>query len=319
MSLHTDFPALRIGSLCELFGYTKQAYYQNVTRRCASESNDDLILQLVKDIRKEMPKLGTRKIQYLLRQRYSQEVGRDHLFDLMRDNGLLFHKRKIKYRTTYSAHNLRTYPNAIADVVPSRPNEIWVSDITYIVFGYTFRFLFLITDAYSKKIVGWRYSDNLFADRAIEALQMALRQRKKKEALIHHSDRGTQYCASKYIAFLKKHKIIPSMTEGGDPRENGIAERVNGILKQEFIEQLNDITPENAESKIGQIIEIYNNKRPHLSLGMLTPAQAHTMTGEQNRLWKVYYHNHCTSNIEKKTNFADADNKDDDRLDRSPS
>lgn len=319
MSLHTDFPSLQVGSLCELFGYTKQAYYQNITRKCTAESNDDLILQLVKDIRKEMPKLGTRKIQYLLQQRYGQEVGRDHLFDLMRDNGLLFHKRKIKYKTTYSGHNLRTYPNAITDVVPSRPNEIWVSDITYIVFGYTFRFLFLITDAYSKKIVGWRYSDNLLTDRAIEALQMALRQRKKKESLIHHSDRGTQYCASKYIAFLKKHKITPSMTEGGDPRENGIAERVNGILKQEFIEQLEDMTLENAEKKIGQIIEIYNNKRPHLSLGMLTPSQAHTMTGEQNRLWKAYYHSTSTTLNEKMTNFANADNKDDDRLDRSPS
>lgn len=299
MSLRTDFPELRIGNLCELFGYTKQAYYQSVSRKCELTSQDDVTLELVKEIRKEMPRLGTRKILYILQEQYHVDIGRDHLFDIMRDNGLLSRKRKMKYKTTYSGHNLRTYPNAIADLVPSRPNEVWVSDITYIIFGYTFRFLFLITDAYSKKIVGWKYSDNLFTDSAIDALKMALRQRKGKEPLIHHSDRGTQYCASKYIAMLKKNGIMPSMTEGGDPRENGIAERVNGILKQEFIEQSDDITMENASKKIARIIDIYNNRRPHLSLGMLTPAQAHTMTGEQNRLWKVYYRKHHDEESEK--------------------
>lgn len=318
MSLHTDFPQLRITNLCELFGYTKQAYYQSISRKCDNESQDDIVLQLVLEIRKDMPRLGTRKVLHLLRQRYDIDVGRDHLFDVMRENGLLSYKRKRKFKTTYSGHNLRTYPNSILDIVPSRPNEIWVSDITYIIFGYTFRFLFLVTDAYSKKIVGWKYSDTLMTDNAIEALGMALRQRKTKEPLIHHSDRGTQYCASKYIATLKKHKILPSMTESGDPRENGIAERVNGILKQEFIEQLDDITLENAEQKIAKIIDIYNNQRPHLSLGMLTPSQAHKMTGEQNRLWKAYYHNNTAESLENFCNFADADNKDDDHLDRSP-
>lgn len=318
MSLRTDFPELQIGNLCELFGYTKQAYYQNISRKCVAESGDDLVLQLVHDIRKDMPKLGTRKILHILHEKYSIDIGRDHLFDVMRDNGLLSRKRKLTYKTTYSGHNLRTYPNAIIDVVPSRPNEIWVSDITYIVFGYTFRFLFLVTDAYSKKIVGWKYSSNLLTDSALEALDMALKQRKGKEHLIHHSDRGTQYCASKYIATLKKHGILPSMTESGDPRENSIAERVNGILKQEFIEQLDDMTMDNAEEKIRRIIEIYNNQRPHLSLGMLTPSQAHKMTGEQNRLWKAYYHRNNTECSDKMTNFADEDNKDDDHLDRSP-
>lgn len=319
MSLHTDFPQLRISKLCELFGYTKQAYYQNISRKCGNESQDDIVLQLVIEIRKEMPKLGVRKILYLLKQRYDIHIGRDHLFDIMRKNGLLSRKYNRKCKTTYSNHNLRTYPNAIINVVPLRPNEIWVSDITYIIFGHTFRFLFLITDAYSKKIVGWKYSSTMDAKNAIKALKMALKQRKTKESLIHHSDRGTQYCARKYIATLKKHDIIPSMTESGDPRENGIAERVNGILKQEFIEQLDDITIENAEQKINKIISIYNNQRPHLSLGMHTPAQAHTMTGEQNRLWKVYYHNNCCNKSEELPNFADADNKDDDLLDRSPS
>lgn len=318
MSLRTDFPELQVGKLCELFGVTKQAYYQSINRKCDIESHDEFILQLVREIRCQMPRIGTRKIQHILRETYSIEVGRDHLFDLLRENKLLYRIRKRNFNTTFSKHNLRTYPNLAKEVVPMRPNELWVSDITYIVFGYEFRFLFLITDVYSKKIVGWRYADNLLTDRAIEALNMALKQRKSKESLIHHSDRGTQYCASKYIALLKWHKIIPSMTENGDPRENGVAERVNGILKNEFIEHLDDFTMENAEKRIAEVIEIYNNSRPHLSLGMLTPNQAHSTSGQLNRLWRVKYNSDNTQNPEIIRTFASADNKDDDRLDRSP-
>ena len=318
MSLRTDFPELQVGRLCELFGMTKQAYYQSISRKCDAESNDELILQLVMDIRRQMPRLGTRKILHILRERYAVDVGRDHLFDLMRDNGLLYRTRKRHYNTTFSRHNMRTYPNLIKEIVPMRANEIWVSDITYIVFGYEFRFLFLITDAYSRKIVGWKYADNLLTENAIDALKMALRQRQSRLPLIHHSDRGTQYCAGKYIATLKRHKIQPSMTDHGDPRENGVAERVNGILKNEFIAYQSDFSIENAEKRIAEIIRIYNGSRPHLSLGMLTPNEAHCMTGEQNRLWKVYYRCKKDDNYEKSDNFANADNKDDDLLDRSP-
>lgn len=187
MSLRTDFPELQVGKLCELFGVTKQAYYQSISHRCEIESQDEIILQLVREIRRQMPRIGTRKIQHILREDYSIEVGRDHLFDLLRDNKLLYRVIKRNFNTTFSKHNLRMYPNIAKEVVPTRPNEIWVSDITYIVFGYDFRFLFLITDAYSKKIVGWFYADNLLTDRAIEALNMALKQRKTKESLIHHS------------------------------------------------------------------------------------------------------------------------------------
>lgn len=318
MSLRTDFPQLQVGKLCELFGVTKQAYYQSISRKCDIESQDEFILQLVREIRQKMPRIGTRKIQHILREDYTLEVGRDHLFDLLRNNRLLYRIRKRNFNTTFSKHNLRTYPNLAKEVVPMRPNEIWVSDITYIAFGCDFRFLFLITDAYSKKIVGWRYADNLLTDRAIEALNMALKQRKSKESLIHHSDRGTQYCASRYIAKLRRYKIMPSMTENGDPRENGVAERVNGILKNEFIDHLDDFTLENAEKKIAEVIELYNNSRPHLSLGMLTPNQAHAMSGRLNRLWKVKYHQNNTQEPENIRTFANADNKDDDRLDRSP-
>ena len=318
MSLRTDFPELRVGRLCELFGMTKQAYYQSISRKCDAESNDELILQLVMDIRRQMPRLRPRKILHILRERYAVDVGRDHLFDLMRDNGLLHRTRKRHYSTTFSRHNLRTYHNLIKEIVPMRANEIWVSDITYIVFESEFRFLFLITDAYSKKIVGWKFSDNLLTLNEIAALKMALRQRQSKLPLIHHSDRGTQYCAGKYIATLKRHKIQPSMTDHGDPRENGVAERVNGILKNEFIAHQEGFSIDNAEKRIAEIIRIYNGSRPHLSLGMLTPNEAHSMTGEQNRLWKVYYRSKKEDNYEKNDNFANADNKDDDLLDRSP-
>ena len=289
MSLRTDFPELQVGKLCELFGVTKQAYYQSIRRKSDNESNDELILQLVMDIRQQMPRLGTRKMLHILRERYAVDVGRDHLFDLMRENGLLYRTKKRHYSTTFSKHNLRTYPNLIKEIVPMRANEIWVSDITYIAFEHEFRFLFLITDAYSKKIVGWKYADNLLTVNAIAALKMALRQRQSKQPLIHHSDRGTQYCAGKYIATLKRQGIQPSMTEHGDPRENGVAERVNGILKNEFIAHLGDFSIDNAEKCIAKIIRIYNDSRPHLSLGMLTPREAHSMAGEQNRLWKVHY------------------------------
>lgn len=142
MSLRTDFPELQVGKLCELFGVTKQAYYQNINRKYDLESQDEFILQLVREIRRQMPRIGTRKIQHILREDYSVEVGRDHLFDLLRDNKLLYRIRKRNFNTTFSKHNLRTYPNLAKEVIPTRPNEIWVSDITYIVFGCEFRIFF---------------------------------------------------------------------------------------------------------------------------------------------------------------------------------
>lgn len=292
-SLRADDSCLKTSDLCELFGRTKQAYYKSVSQKCEKESNDDLIVLLAKDIRKDMPMIGAKKIHHMIKTNYGLAVGRDHLFELMRNNGMLSCKRKKRCKTTYSGHGLYTYPNAVSDIVPTRPNEIWVSDITYIFFGDKFRYLFLITDAYSKKIIGWVYSETMQAENAIAALKMAIKQRTGCEPLIHHSDRGAQYCASQYIALQKQYGIQPSMTENSDPRENGIAERVNGILKQEFLDPLK-LTPTNAKRMIAKAIDTYNNKRPHLSLGMHTPSEAHTMTGNQTRLWKTNYKSHKT-------------------------
>ncbi len=311
-----DFPWLRVDYLCELFGCSKQAYYQSLNRRRLMTVQEDMILETVKDIRAMMPRIGVRKMQYMLSKNYGLVIGRDKFFDILRAAGMLAKPRKKRTRTTFSNHHFQVFPNAIIDVVPSRPNEIWVSDITYILLGDKFYFLYLITDAYSKKIVGWKLSDNLFTANAIDALKMAIGQCSDTKGLIHHSDRGTQYCARKYIAMLNKYGIMPSMTEHGDPRENAIAERVNGILKKEFIE-MTDLNEANAEAKLRNIIDTYNSKRPHLSLGYFTPSEAHLMSGEQTRLWKPYYYKSMNMS-EKNINFANANNKDDDHLDRSP-
>ena len=311
-----DYPWLGVDYLCGLFGCSKQAYYQSLNRKSLTSVQEDMILESAKEIRAVMPRVGVRKMQYMLSRNYGLEIGRDRLFGILRSAGMLAKPRRKRTRTTYSNHHFPVYPNLIADVVPSRPNEIWVSDITYILLGDRFYYLYLITDAYSKKIVGWKFSDNLLAANAIAAVKMALRQCDDTKGLIHHSDRGSQYCASKYIAMLKRHKMMPSMTEHGDPRENAIAERVNGILKKEFIE-LADLTQDNAEKRLRQIINTYNSIRPHLSLGYFTPDQAHLMSGKQTRLWRPYYSKYSDMS-EKIDKFAVANNKDDDLLDRSP-
>ena len=232
--MHERHPSLRMDVLCGLFGRSKQAFYQHHRKSDDNGTDKERILLYIKEIREKLPGCGVRKIYEILRRYYQTcHIGRDRLFDLLREEGLLIRKRRRKKRTTYSDHHLRVYPNAIADVIPVRPNEIWVSDITYLQYLDKDHYLFLVTDAYSHKIVGWALSDNMKVDNAVRALRMALRQRKDKEHLIHHSDRGSQYASYKYMRLLKRNGIMPSMTENGDPRENAIAERVNGILKEE--------------------------------------------------------------------------------------
>ena len=218
------------------------------------------------------------------------QMGRDALFDMLRQNGLLVRRRRNGVRTTNSSHWLRKYPNLIRHFEPMRPNQLWVSDITYLETTEGFLYLFLITDACSKKIVGWSIADNLDADNAVEALQMALRSMKSDcSGLIHHSDRGVQYCSDKYVKLLNRHQIRISMTENGDPLENAIAERVNGILKDEWLYEMGKMSKAAMQKVVPQIIQIYNNERPHLSLNMLTPAVAHQLEDRMRRLWKNYY------------------------------
>lgn len=260
---------------CELFGYSKQAYYKAQTQYCSVINKQQRAKDLVLGLRRQMPRLGTRKLYHLLKSEL--DIGRDKLFELLRVEGMLVCKRRRYTVTTNSKHWMRKYPNLIKEIELIHPEQVWVADITYIDtnedgHGY----LHLITDAYSKQIMGYEICSNMEAASTLKALQMAIANRKyNNQALIHHSDRGLQHCSKLYTDYLTDNHITISMTENGDPYENAIAERVNGILKDEFglSEQLNNINE--AIQQTAQSINIYNKCRPHLSCDMLTPAQMH--------------------------------------------
>lgn len=279
---------LSVGEACELLGVTKQAWYEYHRHSFQEALNEDLIVECMREIRKELPGIGGRKMQEMLRKEYALAVGRDKLFEIMDRHGLLIKPRVRKTRTTFSDHGLKVYPDLRKELVPTGINQLWVSDITYIWLGDCFYYLFLITDAYSKKIVGWTLADNMRHENAISALRMALAQCKRGQKPIHHSDKGLQYCAKAYVAILLRRKLQISMTEGYDPRNNGIAERVNGILKEEFLRHM-EISKDNIHQVMEKVIEAYHTKRPHLSLGMLTPEEVHKGAVPGAKLWKKYY------------------------------
>ena len=216
--------------------------------------------------------------------------GRDAFIEILRKNGLMVHiRRRRRYKTTDSNHHYRKYPNLIKDVVPHRPNEIWVSDITYIETDEGVCYLSLITDAYSHKIVGWALGSTLETMYPLEALRMALDTIDDETAsrLIHHSDRGVQYCCDAYVQKLQEYDISISMTEDYKPTDNAIAERVNGIIKMEKVYRMHvfkDI--ECARDTIGRYIQFYNNRRPHMSIGYKTPSKVHLEQGIQQKMWK---------------------------------
>lgn len=218
--------------------------------------------------------------------------GRDAFIDILRKNNLMVKiRRRKRYKTTDSNHHYRRYPNLITDIVPSRPNEIWVSDITYVETDEGVCYLSLITDAYSHKIVGWSLGPTLETIYPLEALQMALSgiDYQTSSRLIHHSDRGCQYCSDSYVKLLKEYGISISMTQSGDPLENPIAERANGILKSEWLYKMHLTTRAVCRSELERIISFYNTQRPHMSIGWQTPEVAHLQEGEQNKCWKSRY------------------------------
>ncbi len=252
-------------------------------------------MEKARDYRKDNPGLGCVKLYIIISTLFKETgcmPGRDAFIELLRKHGLMVHiRRRRRYKTTDSNHHYRRYPNLIKDIVPHRPDEIWVSDITYIETEEGVCYLSLITDAYSHKIVGWAVGPTLETKYPLEALRMALETIDEGTAhrLIHHSDRGCQYCSDAYVAELKKHGVSISMTQSGDPLENAIAERANGILKSEWLYKMT--IPTRAECKVvlERIIGFYNTERPHMSIGWQTPEQAHNQTGEQQRRWKNYY------------------------------
>lgn len=265
---------------CELFGYSKQAYYKQTRFKAQTQVKMERAKSLVLHLRRQMPRLGTRKLYYLLRDDFSRgqiKMGRDKLFDFLRSEGLLILRRKKYTVTTNSKHWMRKYPNLIKDINIHRPEHVWAADITFIDTVENGNcYLHLITDTYSKQIMGYELCNNMEASSTVKALKMAIKSRQYKDQhLIHHSDRGLQYCSKTYIQTLKKNKITISMTENGDPYENAVAERVNGILKDEFGLSERLSTMAEANKLTTQSIKVYNSLRPHLSCQMLTPNEMH--------------------------------------------
>jgi len=282
-----------LSTICSLFGHTRQAYYQWIKSTEQELLQEHIILEHISTIRKKMKRISVRKVQHMLNKKLakqSQHMGRDALYGLMRRNGMLVRKRKRKFITTLSNHWLFKYKNLINNgFEASASHQLWVSDITYIETDETVCYLYLITDAYSRKIVGYHLSKDLKAVSAVHALKIALQQLPAQYQLIHHSDRGVQYCSEEYVSLLKEKTIAISMSAAGEVLENAMAERVNGILKDEWIHDEHYVSFAQARQRIKEIIDLYNQERPHLSLEMMTPDQAHQQTGKIKKLWKNYY------------------------------
>ena len=235
------------------------------------------VVTMVHQLRRQMPRLGTRKLYYLLQDRLREiGIGRDRLYSILKANHLLIKPVRSYRTTTDSHHRFYKHKNLVAELVPTKPEQVWVADITYIGTRENQQYLALVTDAYSKKIVGHDVSASLSAEGAIRALKQGLKNRSyKANALIHHSDRGLQYCCDEYQKILTSKKVKCSMTESYDPYTNAVAERVNGILKQEFMLEDYQIRLPVMKQLVKNSIEIYNTKRPHWSCQMLTPEQMH--------------------------------------------
>ena len=296
--MKNNFQIIGLAKLCSWLGMSRQAYYQNSRKAIDTSIEEELIIQQVKQIRQNHPRLGTRKLYGKLQAfmlENSIKMGRDALFNLLAANHLLIRKRKRRITTTNSYHWLRKYPNLIRNFVPTAPNQLWVSDITYWkINAQEHLYISFITDAYSHKIVGYQVAETLEAIESIQALQMALSAFEGAEShlqLTHHSDRGIQYCSREYVKLLQDNNIQISMTENGDPLENAIAERVNGIIKEEYLDayEVNDI--KEARGLLDRVIQLYNNDRPHLSISNLTPNQVHHSQNplKTEKLWKNYY------------------------------
>jgi transposase InsO family protein len=271
-----------------LFGVNRQVYYRRKKSAQKNRETADKVVALVKEVRLQMPRIGTRKLYYLLKDDLkSLGVGRDKLFAVLDANHMLIKPARSYQVTTDSHHRFRKHKNLISQLTPTRPEQVWASDITYIGGQGDHQYLALVTDTYSKKIVGYDVSSNLRAEGAIKALKMGLRKRAyTDEPLIHHSDRGFQYCCDNYQAVLKRRKVRCSMTESYDPYANAVAERVNGILKQEFLIDKRKVKLPVMKEMVKNSVQIYNQLRPHYSCYMLTPEQMHNQSQVRIRTYK---------------------------------
>lgn len=294
--MKSNFSHIGLANLCGWFGITRQAYYQNGWYGIDSSIEEEFVLKEVLNIRKYHKRMGVRKLYDKLQSfmlDHKIKMGRDALFNLLSSNYLLVRKRKRRIQTTQSQHWLRKYSNLIRDFTPTSPNQLWVSDITYWKINGNHVYISFITDAYSRKIVGFNIAETLEAVESIHALKMALaglkRDAVKDWQLIHHSDRGIQYCSHGYVKVLQDYGIKISMTENGDPLENAIAERVNGIMKDEYLynEKVSNI--KGAKKVLDLSVKLYNEDRPHMSIGNQYPSKIHQEKLKTEKLWKNYY------------------------------
>ncbi len=265
-----------------MFGIDRQVYYRKKKRKSLKQNKAEQVVSMVSEIRKSMKRIGGKKLYFMLSDNLTRmKIGRDKFFDILRANHLLIEPKRSYHVTTNSHHRFRKHQNKVLDLEITRPEEVWVSDITYIGNRENPYYLSLVTDAYSTKIMGYFVADNMNTSSSIKALEMAIKLRKyKKLPLIHHSDRGIQYCANAYQDVLNINGILPSMTQNSDPYENAVAERINGILKQEFMIDKHNQKLDIIKRITKESIDIYNEVRPHYSNYMLTPNEMH----QQNKI-----------------------------------
>ena len=264
--------------MCEVVGVSRDAFYKREQRRAKRRDNRAAVLSLVREVRVDEPRTGTRKLHGRIAPRLEvagSSVGRDKLFDILREERMLVVRKKRYQKTTYSRHQYAVAPNRIKEISITEPNQVFVSDITYLTLKRGFAYLFLVTDAYSRKIVGYHLSRDLTHYSALLALDSALKGVEVSNGIIHHTDRGCQYCCHEFLAFLQSNRIVSSMTDESHCYQNAIAERVNGILKDEFDLDTEFPTFELALKAVHHAVHIYNTKRTHWSLNLQTPAEVY--------------------------------------------
>ena len=291
--------AYPVTSQCKLLGVSTQAYYKHGDTDLRKLAEEAFCVEYIKRIRQKDRGIGGGKLWQMYRKEFGEEhgVGYNRFYDIIERHNLKVRRRRRRARTTDSGHDLPLYPNLTRELIPLRPNQLWVSDITYMVIHldarrgeYDFCYLSLVTDYYTKEIIGWCVGETLEARFAIEALEMALGRLggRRDIDLIHHSDRGVQYASYAYTDILRKHNIRISMTECGDPRDNAVAERVNGIVKNELLQGMSFFSIQEVRKALKVAIDFYNNERPHMSLEWRTPAEAALCSGELKKKWTSY-------------------------------
>lgn len=272
---------MSVARACRHWGVSRQAYYQQLQHQQQRCARTDTVIELVRDVRLRQPRLGARKLHHLLKQPLQHagaSLGRDALLDVLREARMLVAPRRAYHKTTDSHHRFRRHPNLLKEgphqVRATASEQVWVADITYLPTDQGFVYLSLVTDAWSRKIVGHHVHDSLRTEQVSRALKEALRGRQTRQMLVHHSDRGIQYCSNDYQEIHRRHGIACSMTDGYDCYQNALAERVNGILKMEFLLH-RPVDLSQAARMVRQAVQIYNQERPHLSLELKTPDEVH--------------------------------------------